>query len=87
MTPDEKLKVLCDPSAEAIGDASRITAFVGAGMEAVAEIERLRSALKFYADEANHKQSYIASRGFSVSEVICDNGRMARGALGEPERT
>jgi hypothetical protein len=43
----------------------------------------LREALAFYAKEENYKQEYIASRGFSVSETLIDNGEKARKALAE----
>lgn len=46
-----------------------------------AEVDRLRAALAFYANEDNHKQVYIPSKGFTVSETIIDNGEKARAAL------
>lgn len=54
-------------------------------LDAGAEIEKLQDALKFYAKPEHWKQVYIASRGFSVSETLCDGGRKARAALGEEE--
>ena len=45
------------------------------------ENKKLRKALEFYAKEENYKQIFIASRGFSVSETLIDNGEKARKAL------
>jgi hypothetical protein len=47
------------------------------------KIDRLRAALQFYAKKENYEQLFVPSKGFSVSEVLIDNGEKARRALGE----
>lgn len=47
----------------------------------VAYVRGLEAALKFYAEPKNYEQFYVASKGFSVAEVLCDNGRQAIAAL------
>ncbi len=46
-----------------------------------AKYDKLEKALVFYAEPKNWDQVYIASKGFSVSETLCDGGRIAREAL------
>ena len=56
-------------------------------MKADTPSNKLKEALKFYADPANYKQVWIASGGFMVSEVYIDSGTKAREALKEERRT
>ena len=83
----------CHKSADARGtapsaNAALICAAVNALPELLAENARLRQALQFYADPANHvgHSDPYASIYIETSAVDTDGGERARVALGEPEK-
>lgn len=49
--------------------------------EAADKIERLRTALEFYANSSNWKKERTASQGLGGPEILFDNGEIARNAL------
>jgi hypothetical protein len=49
--------------------------------EAADEIERLRDAMRFYANPDNYKQNWNEIEKIEFTTVEIDNGRQARAAL------
>jgi hypothetical protein len=65
MSIKSRLFTLCDPLAEAMSDKDRIDAFVKAGLDAVAEIERLtkiEAAAKALLDSFRHPGDELRRR-------------------------
>lgn len=54
--------------------------------EANKKMKKLKEALDFYADESHYRKKCIDSKVGAVEEVIIDNGRIARNALGEIDK-